>query len=306
MSIDVWIESTKPKVYSASIGPVVIGTALAATEATARWELLPLILICAVLIQLVSNWTNDLYDFARGADAKGRTGPRRVLAEGLLKPTHLKIATWVAATVCFLLGMILVYERGWIVLAIGMASLVGAWMYTGGPYSFAYHGLGEVAALFFFGLLGVNGTYFIHTGSISVVSIVMSVSIGMLVANILLVNNIRDVASDTNVGKRTLVVLIGTKASRWLYCISTGVSILLPSLFLFTDRGPILLFPLLTLIPASSLMRFVVRNEGKSLNKALVSTGLLLLLFTILTTLALLASTLVSQPRGLAGDIFAS
>ncbi|MBI2794434.1 MAG: 1,4-dihydroxy-2-naphthoate polyprenyltransferase [Ignavibacteria bacterium] len=306
MSIGVWIESTKPKVYPASIGPVVIGTALAAAEAAVRWELLPLILICAVLIQLVSNWTNDLYDFTRGADAKERAGPRRVLAEGLIKPTHLKTATWLAATVCFLLGMILVNERGWIVLAIGLASLVGAWMYTGGPYSFAYHGLGEVAALFFFGMLGVNGTYYIHTGTISVVSVVMSVSIGMLVANILLVNNIRDVATDASVGKRTLVVLIGAKASRWLYCISTWVSIILPSVFLFTDRGPILLFPLLALIPAVGLMRYVMRNEGKSLNKALVSTGLLLLLFTILTTLALLASTLISLPRGLAGDIFAS
>jgi 1,4-dihydroxy-2-naphthoate octaprenyltransferase len=294
MSVGVWIESTKPKVYTASIGPVVIGTALAAAEAAVRWELLPLILICAVLIQLVSNWTNDLYDFARGADAMGRAGPRRVLAEGLIKPTHLKTAAWAAATVCFLLGMILVYERGWIVLAIGVASLIGAWMYTGGPYSFAYHGLGEAAALFFFGLLGVNGTYFVHTGTISGFSLVMSVSVGMLVANILLVNNIRDAATDAAVGKRTLVALIGTRASKWLYCFSTCVSILLPSFSFLFSRGPIMLLPLLTLIPSVSLMRFVMRNEGRSLNRALVSTGLLLLLFTILNALALVASTRTS------------
>lgn len=292
MSVGIWVESTKPKVYAASIGPVVIGTALAAAEASVRWDLFPLILICAVLIQLVSNWTNDLYDYARGADEKRRSGPRRVLAEGLIKPAHLKAATWIAAIVCFLPGLILVYERGWIVLAIGIACLVGAWMYTGGPFSFAYHGLGEAAALFFFGLLGVNGTYFIHAGTISGASLVMSVSVGMLVANILLVNNIRDVATDANVGKRTLVVLIGSRASRWLYCILTCVSILLPPLFLVTERGFLMLLPLLTFIPAFGLMRLVMRNDPHTLNKALVRTGLLLLLFAILITLSLSASTL--------------
>lgn len=293
MSVGIWVESTKPKVYAASIGPVVIGTALAAAEASVRWDLFPLILVCAVLIQLVSNWTNDLYDYARGADTKGRSGPRRVLAEGLIKPVHLKIATWVAAIVCFLLGLILVCERGWIVLAIGVVSLVGAWMYTGGPFSFAYHGLGESAALFFFGLLGVNGTYFIHAGTISGASIVMSVSVGMLVANILLVNNIRDVATDANVGKRTLVVLIGSRASRWLYCILTGASILLPPLFLVKEHGLLMLLPLLTFLPAFGLMRLVMSNDGQTLSKVLVRTGLLLLLFAILIALSLSASTLI-------------
>ena len=117
MRVRVWFESLKPKVYVASIAPVLIGSALAFADGAFQVRALPLLIICAMLIQTISNWVNDIYDFKRGADERGRAGPRRVLAEGLIEPKQLKTASWIAAVVCFLLGLPLVFHSGWPTLA---------------------------------------------------------------------------------------------------------------------------------------------------------------------------------------------
>ncbi len=292
MSLKIWIESTKPKVFTASIAPVLVGSALAQANGVFTWWKAPFILICAMLIQTISNWVNDIYDFRRGADERGRVGPRRVLVEGFLTPAQLIRASWIAAIVCFLLGMPLVVASGWPTLAMGVACLVAAWAYTGGRFNLAYHGLGDLAAFLFFGVVGVTGTYYVYAGSFSSESLVAALGPGFMVANILGVNNIRDIPTDSLVGKRTLAVRIGGTPARWLYVVLCLSAILGPSLLLAEWRGPWLMAPIAALPYGLLVCLMVLRRQGADLNPALFGSAILYLQYSVLLALGLVMSSL--------------
>ncbi len=288
MKLWLWVESTKPKVFAASVAPVIVGSAFAVADGNFSAELAPLVLVCAILIQLVSNWVNDLYDYRRGADTH-RVGPRRLLVDGLIDYRHLRNASWAAAVICFILGLPLVKHAGWPVLVIGVVCLIAAWAYTGGPWPLAYHGLGDAAAFLLFGVVGVCGTYFVHTGSLTTDVVYATIGPGLLVANILGVNNIRDIETDAAVGKRTLAVRIGSEASRQLYMLSTLLAVLLPSILLL-HRGMEMMLPV-AVIPAGLWLSFIVTTrKGQALNKALVGTSALYLAYAVLLAIAVIVA----------------
>ena len=290
MSLSPWLESLRPKIYAASIAPVIIGSSLAWADGKLNWTLAPLVLICAVLIQTVSNWVNDIYDFRLGADQRGRVGPRRVLAAGLLRPQQLVRASWIAAVVCFLVGMPLVLHSGWPTLIIGLACLSAAWSYTGGRYSLAYSGLGDVSAFLFFGVIGIVGTYYVHTLVWSADALVLSIGPGLLVANILGANNIRDIHTDKLVGKRTLAVRLGGTAARWMYALFSAVALIVPSVFLATEQGPWGLLPIASAPFMIGLIVMIFQRGGSDLNPVLVGSAVVFMLYSILLAISILSS----------------
>ena len=291
VKVAIWFESLKPKVYIASVAPVVIGSALAWADGHFDVWSMPLLLICAMLIQTISNWVNDIYDHKRGADERGRVGPRRVLVEGLLQPQQLIRASWIAAIICFLLGLPLVVRAGWPVLLIGLVCLIAAWAYTGGRFNLAYHGLGDVAAFLLFGVVGVVGTYYVHAIHLTSDAFLLALGPGCIVANILGVNNIRDIPTDTLVGKRTLAVRIGGRPARLLYIILMLVAIILPSIVL-RDRGPWLYAPLAALPWGLTLCIMVWKRQGADLNPVLVGTAVVYVQYTVLMAIGLMMSGL--------------
>ncbi len=285
MTFRVWLESTKPKVFAASIAPVCIGTAAAAADGAVNWLLAPLVLVCAMLIQLVSNWVNDLYDYRRGADRQ-RVGPRRVLEDGLISYRQLRMAAWMAAAACVVLGIPIMMEGGWPIALTGFVCLAAAWAYTGGPFPMAYNGLGDVAAFLFFGVVAIAGTYYVHLGQVHPDVWLLALGPGFLVANILGVNNIRDINTDAQVGKRTIAVRIGSQAARQLYVLATAVALLLPS-FLLLHRGPWVMLPWACTPLAVWECYLVSTRQGAELNRALVGTSVLYLMYAILWATAL-------------------
>ena len=292
MNWKIWLESTKPKVFAASVMPVALGSALAYADGKMHGPSVPLILVCAMLIQLLSNWVNDIYDFRRGADERGRVGPRRVLVEGFITPRQLTMASWIAAVVCFLLGLPLIIRSGWPTLAMGVACLFAAWLYTGGRYNLAYRGLGDLAAFLFFGVIAVTGTYYVNALTFSNDALILSISAGLITANILAVNNIRDITTDGLVGKRTLAVRIGAKPSKILYIILTFIAIIAPCIALTPSRGVWLWLPMAALPYATLLCIMVWRRQGAELNPALFGTGILHVQFTLLTVMGLVFSSM--------------
>lgn len=290
MKLSLLLESTRPKLFTASIAPVLVGTAVAYADGTVAWNLAPLVLMCAMLIQLLSNWVNDLYDYQRGADTH-RVGPRRLLAQGMVSYSFLRNAAWCVAIVCFALGIPIIVHGGLPILIIGGVCLTAAWAYTGGPFPLAYHGLGDVAAFLLFGVVAIGGTYFVHTGRVTSEVLITAVGPGLLVANILAVNNIRDINTDAKANKRTLAVGIGLHAARHLYALAMAVAFVVP-VILFMQRGTAMLLPLLVVPAAVTQCRTVYTKQGEALNKALAGTAVVYLCYALLLSTAFVLSTL--------------
>ena len=169
-------------------------------------------LIGAIFIQIGTNLANDYSDAKRGADTVDRLGPVRVTAAGLVAPRRVLYATWVAFGVAALAGLYLVIEVGPEILAIGILSIAAGVLYTGGPKPYGYEGLGEVFVFVFFGLVAVNGSYYVQLEDLHALPVLLSIPIGLLSAAILVVNNVRDIDTDRRAGKRTLAVRIGPRA----------------------------------------------------------------------------------------------
>ena len=282
-----WIIATRPWSLVASAAPVVVATALAAADGVIHWPSVPLLLLCAALIQIASNLINDLEDAKRGADAK-RVGPLRAVSSGLLTARSVRnVAAGVVIT-AFVLGQPLVFRAGWEILLIGVVCLVAAWAYTGGPYPLAYHALGDAAAFIFFGVLAVIGTYYVHATTWSMDSLVLSLGPGLLAANILNVNNIRDIPTDAEAGKRTLAVVLGDERARWMYTIFAVAAIIIPCALLAQQRGPWLWLPAILLPIAGVLSYMVHTRRGRDLERALRGTALFYLVYMIVMSTALI------------------
>jgi len=285
-----WILAVRPKIYVAGIAPVILGTALAVADGVVHWLSFPLLVICSALIQTTSNLINDLEDAKRGADAY-RIGPKRLVSSGIISATEMRNVSIVVAFAAFVLGLPLVYRAGWEVLAIGVVCLIMAWAYTGGPFPLAYHGLGDVAAFVFFGLFAVAGTYYVHACFWSSDAIVLAIGPGLLAANILGVNNIRDIPTDTMAGKRTLAVRIGPVPARIMYAVFTVASVVAPSFILGMHRGWFVWLPLLVLPFGVILSVKVLRNSGAELNIVLIGTAIFYVIYTLLMSAGLVLSS---------------
>lgn len=212
MSIfQIWLEATRPKTLPAAVAPVLLGTAMA--HHFGQLHLLPA-LIClsfALLVQIGTNFANDYLDGIKGTDTDARLGPRRAVATGLVTPATMKRATIGILAFAFCLGLSLIYFGGWWLLAVGIASVVCAWIYTGGPFPLAYNGLGDIFVVLFFGLTAVGCTFYVQVGMINREVVLLAVACGLVVNNLLVVNNYRDIDEDRQAKKRTLVVLLGRR-----------------------------------------------------------------------------------------------
>ncbi|MBI5693747.1 MAG: 1,4-dihydroxy-2-naphthoate polyprenyltransferase [Verrucomicrobia bacterium] len=240
----VWIEAARPKTLPAAIAPVLVGSALAGHHGHFHVGAAGLCLGFSLLVQVGTNFANDYYDFRRGADTAARVGPRRAVAAGLVAPETMQRAMRLTFAAAFLVGLGLVAWGGPWLVAIGLASIVCGIAYTGGPWPLAYLGLGDLFVFLFFGLVAVGGTYFVQAGVLTVDAVLAGVPIGLLAANILVVNNYRDAETDATAGKRTLVVRWGRPAAQVQFGLSLAGALLVPAVFVARGYGYACLVPL--------------------------------------------------------------
>jgi 1,4-dihydroxy-2-naphthoate octaprenyltransferase len=286
--------AARPRTLPAAVAPVLVGTALAATEGTLRPFSFVAAMLGAVFIQIGTNLSNDYSDARRGADTEDRLGPVRVTAGGLVPPRQVLVATYVAFGLAVLAGAYLIATAGWELLLVGAASILAGVLYTGGPRPYGYEGLGEVFVFLFFGVVAVTGSYFAQVELVTWEAFALAVPVGLLASAILVVNNVRDLETDRRAGKRTLAVRLGRARTRTLYAVmvyGAFVCAPLPWLLGSDELSPWLLLALLALPLAVPVVRIVRnRSDGPSLNGALARTGMLEVAFCSLLSAGILAS----------------
>lgn len=279
-----WLEASRPKTLPAAIIPVMVGTALAAAHGSAVYGSAVVCLFFAVLVQIGTNFANDYFDFVQGADTPARVGPRRAVAVGLISPRAMLAATWLVLGAAFAVGLLLIREGGWLLLPVGIVSIVCAIAYTGGPFPLGYNGLGDVFVFIFFGLVAVGATFYVQAGHVPPDVVSCAAAVGLLAANILVANNYRDVETDARAGKKTLVVRFGRRFAVWQYALSHVVALLCPPALLATGgyRWPVLL-PLV-LAPWAALLtrRLAMSREPAEQIELLGRTALFLAAFGVL------------------------
>ena len=257
-----WLEAARPRTLPAAVIPVAVGTALAVAHQAADYGKAVICLVFAILVQVGTNFANDYFDFIKGADTPNRVGPRRAVAAGLIAPKAMVAGAGLVLGLAFMTGLVLVREADWVLLPIGIISILCALGYTGGPYPLAYHGLGDVFVFVFFGLVAVATTFYVQAGGLAPDVISAAAAVGLLAANILVVNNYRDADTDARAGNRTLVVPFGRGFAVWQYGLSHGLAMLCPpALLLAGYRWPVLLPLLLAPWAAVLTNRLAVSRE---------------------------------------------
>jgi 1,4-dihydroxy-2-naphthoate octaprenyltransferase len=280
-----WVVAVRPRTLLVAISPVLVGAALG-WQRTGALDLAVslIVLVSAVLMQVLSNLQNDVGYTVRGGESTGtRTGLPRATAKGWLKVRTVRNAIILIALVSTVLGLLLVLQRGWPVLAIGVLSLLAALAYMGGPRPIAYTPYGELTVFVFFGLVAVSGTDWMLTDGIGATTVVASVAIGALAAAALAVNNHRDIAHDALVGRRTFAVTFGAAASLRLYSVLLLGSFALTPLMAWLAGSPMLMLPCL-LLPAAWTLRRDMRRcpPGVAFNEVLFRTFKMELVYAVL------------------------
>ena len=271
-----WVLAARPKTLSAAIVPVLIGTALAAPAIS--WPLFACTLVGAVLIQIATNFINDALDFRKGADTGERLGPLRVTQAGLLNADAVLRGAWVCLIGAALCGVPLILRAGWPLLAIGLVSIAMAYAYTGGPFPLAYHGLGELFVILFFGVIAVGGTFYVQTLRITRDALLAGFAAGSLATVLIVINNLRDIESDRRSNKRTLAARFGEAFARS----EVVFFALLPFAAIFSITWlPLIASPLALLVIVCAM-----RSRGAALNRCLGMSGALQWAFGILFVIA--------------------
>jgi len=280
-----WLAGTRPRTLPAAVVPVLIGSGVALGYARFSWWRAGLALVVALALQVGVNFANDYSDGIRGSDEQ-RVGPVRLVAAGLAPPRQVRAA----AFGCFLLagaaGLALAAVTSWWLVAVGAGCIAAAWFYTGGPKPYGYSGLGEVFVFLCFGVVAVAGTAYVQMNALSWLALAASVPAGLLACALLMVNNLRDIGTDTVAGKRTLAVMLGDARSRQGYVLTLLVPFGVAALLAFFRP-----FTLLTAL-ALPLARLPIRSvragaSGPALIRALGQTGRLQLAFGIAFTIGL-------------------
>lgn len=282
--ITVWLWAARPKTLPAGIVPVLVGGVLAFNAGFFHLPSFLAALFGAALIQIGTNFVNDLFDYRKDTDRSDRIGPLRVTQAGLVTEGQITIATVVTFGLAFCLGIYLVYRGGWPIVIIGLTSLLCGIIYTGGPFPLGYHGLGELFVLIFFGPVALGGTYYVQAQHITPAVILAGVPFGLISTAILVVNNLRDIESDRKSGKRTLAVRFGRTFARWEYLSAILLAALFALVFVvWFNRHPALTGVLAILILAApSIRRVFITTDGNALNQTLAQTGGLLFAYGVL------------------------
>lgn len=286
-SVGAWLLAARPRTLSAAFVPVAVGTAVAYVSGGVAWGPAVAALVGAFLLQIGANFANDVFDHEKGADTEERLGPVRAAAAGLLSPRALKWGMVITFGLALLVGGYLISVAGLAVLAIGVASIVSAIAYTGGPYPLGYHGLGDVFVMVFFGFVAVCGTVFVQRGEVPDIAWIASLPVGALATAILVVNNVRDRQTDVGAGKRTLAVRFGRRGGEIEYVAMLVLAYGAPLALAWMLRSPWVLLPMLSLPIGLLRLRDLRRFEGAPLNGTLAGTAKLLLVHGLLFTLGL-------------------
>lgn len=283
-----WLSASRPKTLAAALVPVITGASIAWHDGLFRADTTIVALFCAVAIQIGTNFANDYFDFVKGADTHERLGFERATASGLISPEGMRNATAATMLIAFLAGLYLVWVGGWVILAIGLLSLLFGVLYTGGPFPLGYNGLGDVFVFIFFGIVAVTGTYYVNALEWSVISLWASIPVGALSVNILVVNNLRDVEQDRLANKRTLGVLLGETALKVEYTAMLALSYLtLAGIHYYTELTYWIYLPVLSVVPALKLNKTVwTHTDKRLLNDTLGETARLMMLFGLLLSAA--------------------
>ncbi len=283
-----WILASRPKTLLAAVVPVVVGSSLAISEGKFIFLFSLVALFCSVLIQVGTNFTNDLYDFHKGADNEQRKGPVSVLASGLITVNEMRLGIIGVFGLAFILGLYLVSQAGIVILIVGVVSIIAGIAYTAGPFPLAYNGLGDVFVFLFFGLVGTVFTYYLHSHEITLVSVLASIPVGALITNILVVNNFRDIEEDRAANKKTLAVILGKDFTKYQFIFLLVLSFIVPAvLYLFFKFHIIIFLPYLSLPLALRLIKMLNTFDGMQLNKTLELTAKFSALFGLLFALGL-------------------
>jgi 1,4-dihydroxy-2-naphthoate octaprenyltransferase len=218
-----WLAGARPRTLPAAVAPVLTGTAVAAYVDEPVWWKAALALVVSLALQVAVNYANDYSDGIRGTDDE-RVGPMRLVGSGAATPRAVKTAAFLAFGVAAVAGVVLAATTAWWLVAVGVVCVLAAWFYTGGSKPYGYLGLGEVMVFVFFGLVAVIGTTYVQTESFELLALYAAVGIGALACAILVVNNLRDIPTDTLAGKRTLAVVLGDERTRYLYAFLIGAA----------------------------------------------------------------------------------
>jgi 1,4-dihydroxy-2-naphthoate octaprenyltransferase len=284
-----WILTSRPKTLPAAISPVIVGAALAFHDVSFEPFVALMTLLAAVLIQIGANLANDVYDFLKGSDREDRLGPTRATQAGLITPSQMLRAMWIIFSLAILVGFYLAWIGGWPIVWIGLASITAGIAYTGGPYPLGYHGWGDVSVFIFFGIIAVPGTYYLQTGNVTSVSILLGIAMGTLSTAILIVNNLRDADTDVKSGKKTLAVRFGKTFVKWQYVFMILIAFCIPVLISISWQNQMSLYIVWFLIPiAFRLILQIFHETGESLNTVLTDTARFLFLFAIILSLSLI------------------
>jgi len=288
----VWLWAVRPKTLPAALSPVLVGTALAYADGAFHLGPALAALAGALLLQIGVNLANDYFDWAKGVDRPGRKGPLRVTQSGLISPREMRLGIAAVFGLSALVGLYLILVAGWPILLIGVAALLCALLYSGGPLPLGHYGLGDVLVFLFFGPVAVGGTYYVQALGFSWEALVWAAAVGALVTAILVVNNFRDLDTDREVGKRTLAVLLGERGARLEYALLLMSAYAMPlGVWLAGVRSVGVLLPWLSLPSALRLLGTMGKtplSDGETLNQALARTAQLSLVFSVLLSLGLL------------------
>jgi 1,4-dihydroxy-2-naphthoate polyprenyltransferase len=291
----IWLMAARPRTLPAAIAPVFVGTAAAVYWAgeLPRVGAFFAALVGSIFIQIGTNLANDYSDAKRGADTADRLGPVRVTSAGLVTPKRVLNATWIAFAVAVACGIYLATVAGVVILVIGAFSIAAGVLYTGGPRPYGYAGLGEVFVFLFFGLVAVNGSFYVQVEELDALPLGLSIAVGFLATAILVVNNVRDMETDRRAGKMTLAVRMGRHNAVVLYrSLVLGAFVVLPLALVAGEASALPLVGLLSLPLAVGPLRAITnRTDGPSLNAALAGTGALLGAYSLLVSAGLLLAS---------------
>lgn len=279
--IGVWVEAMRLRTLPVSASGVAMACGLTLQRDSFRWLPALLCLLFALIAQVGCNFANEYYDYRDGLDAPGRVGPRRGVTEGDIHPQQMLRATGICFLLAALIGLSLIYWGGWWLVLAGLFIFIGALSYSAGPFPLSRNAMGEIAVVVFFGLIPVSFTFYLQTGYFTGYDFLAGLAIGLMGSNILIVNNYRDVEDDAAVGKMTTAVVFGRRAVGWAYLLNGAVAVVLTYPLWRMAGWWTLLFPALYLVGHAALWRFLTTHQGRSLNRCLGMTAMLMFLFSV-------------------------